>query len=271
MMESTDLFDQNLNTNSQMSRIQVLDRAFNLIETLSLSENGYSLKELTTLSGLPKSTIHRILSTLSARHYVEKDDEAERYVIGYKFIEIASVYLNKMVLKTEAVPIMRALSNHFQCVSYLGILESNEVMYLEKIEPMTSIRLYREIGKREPLYCTGLGKVLLSGLPDQKMVQISNSLIFKKFTDNTITNALDLQTEVRKVSKQKYAEDRAEHEPDNSCLAMPIYDFSRKIMAAMSISRGDLFEKFAFDELYTKLKRATLELSKRMGFTEENK
>lgn len=250
------------------SRIQVLDRAFTLIELLSSSENGYTIKELSSISQLPKSTVHRILSNLRTLHYIEKDDETERYVIGYKFIEIASVYLNKMVLKTEAVPFMRSLANDFQCTSYLGILESNEVMYLEKIEPNNSIRLYREIGKREPLYCTGLGKVLLSGLSDQKMVQISNALSYQKFTKNTITDPLLLQEEVRKVGRQKYAMDNTEHCPDNSCLAMPIYDFSRNVMAAMSISRKDLFDLFEFNELYTKLKYATLEISKRMGFTQ---
>ena len=144
------------------TRVQVLDRALDVIEQLASTEAGLTIAELTARTGLPKSTIHRILSTFVNRDYIDKDSDTSVYSLGQKFVEIASVYLNSISIKTEAQPIMHELATTFSAVSYLGVLDKNEVMYLEKVEQFQNFRFYTQIGKREPLYCTGLGKVLLA-------------------------------------------------------------------------------------------------------------
>ena len=123
------------------SRVQVLNRALDLIELLATSENGLSIADLSAATDLPKSTIHRILTTYTERHYIEKDEETCIYSLGYKFVEIASIYLNKIVLKTEATPIMHEMATIFEATSYLGVLENNEVMYLERVEKVNTLRL----------------------------------------------------------------------------------------------------------------------------------
>ena len=147
------------------TNVQVLDRGLDLIELLATAEHGMTISELVAATGLPKSTVHRILATFTNRHYVEKNEETSVYSLGYKFVELASLYLNKIVLKTEAEPIMHTLAQILHATTYLGVLENNEVMYLQKTEQRNSLRLYTSIGKREPLYCTALGKVLLASLP----------------------------------------------------------------------------------------------------------
>ncbi len=132
------------------SHVQVLDRALDLIELLATSENGMSLAEMSAATGLPKSTIHRILSSYASRHYISKDADTSLYFLGQKFVEIASLYLNKIVLKTEAAPIMHQMATLFGATSYLGVLEDTEVVYLERAEQFNSLPLY-QIGSR-PLY-----------------------------------------------------------------------------------------------------------------------
>ena len=130
------------------------DRGLELIELLQYGGTWHDHFRACRRNGLPKSTVHRILATFTNRHYVEKNEETSVYSLGYKFVELASLYLNKIVLKTEAEPIMHTLAQILHATTYLGVLENNEVMYLQKTEQRNSLRLYTSIGKREPLYCT---------------------------------------------------------------------------------------------------------------------
>lgn len=248
------------------SRVQVLNRALDLIELLATSENGLSIAELSAVTDLPKSTIHRILTTYAERHYIEKDEETCIYSLGYKFVEIASIYLNKIVLKTEATPIMHEMATIFDAISYLGVLENNEVMYLERVEKVNTLRLYTQIGKREPLHCTALGKILMAALPDEQFEHIAHQLTYTAFTPNTITNYEDYKKEILEVRQKGYAVDRGEHVVTDNCLAVPIYDYTGKVMAAMSISGRDLFLTHKIPDILGPMTEASQKLSQRMGY-----
>ena len=250
------------------SNVQVLDRGLDLIERLATAENGMTISELVAETGLPKSTIHRILATFADRHYVEKNEETSVYSLGYKFVELASLYLNKIVLKTEAEPVMHTLAQVLHATTYLGVLENNEVMYLQRTEPRNSLRLYPSIGKREPLYCTALGKVLLASLPLKEFEHVAQHLSYEPYTPNSITNYEDLARDVMLVRKRGYATDRGEHTVDSSCLAVPIYDYTRKVMAALSVSGHGLLERCDEAYVYEKMRAAALDISHHMGYTE---
>jgi len=252
------------------SPVQVIDRGLDLIELLATSQQGMSISELCAITGLPKSTVHRILSTYAERHYVEKNPDTSVYCLGHKFVEIASLFLNKITLKTEAAPIMHELASSFQCVSYLGILEQNEVMYLERAEQFNSLRLYAQIGKREPVYCTALGKVLSAALPESEFQRMARQLSFIPYTPSSVKNLEQFQKEVEFAREKGYALDREEHTAGSSCIAVPIYDYTRKVMAALSISGPGLLNNYDEEYLAARMKDAAMTLSKRVGYTVPN-
>ena len=251
----------------ETSHVQVIDRALDIIEQLATSEKGLSITELARRTDLPKSTVHRILSSFIPRHLIEKNEQTNLYMLGYKFVEISSIYLNKIVLKTEAVPIMHNIASTFNAISYLCVLDQNEVMYLERIEQFNSIRLYYDIGKREPVYCTALGKVLLSQLPEDEFEELGKNIQYVKRTTKTITNFEALARDVAQARIDGYAVDRGEHVETSYCLEVPIYDFTRKVIAAMSVSRLDLFKAFKQEVVLAKMREAAEQLSLRMGYT----
>lgn len=252
------------------SSIQVLDRGLDLIELLATSSSGMTIAELSSASGLPKSTVHRILSTYVERHYVEQNEDTRVYVLGYKVIEIASLFLNKIVLKTEAEPIMRELAATYGCTSYLGVLEQNEVMYLERVERVNSLRLYTQIGKREPVYCTALGKVLAASLPEDEFQRLARHLSFIPLTPSSVRNYEQFMKEVSFARENGYAVDREEHTVGSCCVAVPIYDYTRNVMAALSISGPGLLTKYDEQTLAAHLQEAGMELSRRVGYTAPN-
>lgn len=249
------------------SRVQVLERALDLMELLAVSDHGLSIAELSAESDLPKSTVHRILSAYTERHYIEKDPETSIYSLGYKFVEIASIYLNKISLKTEAAPFMHELANMFGATAYLGVRENHEVMYLERVEPFGGLRLYTQIGKREPLYCTALGKVLMAALPEAEFERIAKKLDYKPYTPSSAADYGEFKEQVELAGRRGYATDKEEHTVGSSCLAVPVYDYTGSVIAAMSISGKSLFERYEEPVILERMKEASVEISRRMGYS----
>lgn len=248
--------------------VQTLDRTLDIIELLATSPQGMGVTEIGAKLELHKSTVHRLLNALAQRGYIEKDPKSGLYKIGLKFIEISSHHLHRLELKTEAAPIMRRLAESTGLVTHLAILDDTDVVYIEKVDVVQSFRLYSQIGKRIPVYCSALGKVLLSGESPLRQNQILQSIIFQPYTENTIRDQETLRVEVQKTAQRGWAVDDEEHEAGIRCIAAPVKDFTRKIIAAISIS-GDRNTLAAEqdDKFSALVVEAAEAISKRMGYT----
>lgn len=218
--------------------VQILDRVMDIIELLSTSTQGMGVTEIGNKLKLHKSTVHRLINSLARRGYIEKDPKTSLYKIGLKFVEISSLHLHQLELKTEATPFMHRLAEVTKQVSHLAILDESDVVYIEKVDIVQSIRLYSQIGKRIPVYCSALGKVLLSSESIEKQRQVLDSIKLKSFTENTITDRMALEIELYKTKQMGWAVDNEEHEEGVRCIAAPVRDFTGKVIAALSIS-GD--------------------------------
>ena len=127
--------------------VQTLDRTLDIIELLATVPNGMGVTEIGQKLGLHKSTVYRLINALVKRGYLEKEQSTGLYKIGLKFVEISSLHLQQIELKTEAVPYMRNLSELTGQVTHLAILDETEVVYIEKIDVIQSLRMYSQIGK----------------------------------------------------------------------------------------------------------------------------
>jgi IclR family KDG regulon transcriptional repressor len=252
--------------------VQTLDRALNIIELLSVENEGIGVTEIGMRLSLHKSTVHRLLNALAQRGYIEKDEKRGNYKLGLKFIEIGSLRLNQIELKTEAVPFLRRLAELVRQPVHLAILRGHDAVYIEKIEPIQSIRMYSQIGKRIPLYCSALGKVLLSGLDKDTYETLIPGISFQSFTPNTRTDEGSLRAAVELVRERGWAQDNEEHELGIRCVAAPIHDYTGRIIAAMSIGGDKGVITPERDEENARLVMETAEqISKRMGYIIKSK
>ncbi len=247
--------------------VQSLDRTLDIIELLATSSQGMGVTEIGLKLQLHKSTVHRLINALAQRGYIEKDQRSGLYKIGLKFIEISSHHLHQLELKTEAAPIMRRLAEMTGLVTHLAILDETDVVYIEKVDVVQSLRLYSHIGRRIPVYCSALGKVLLTGQSIARQKQILESINFNPYTENTIQNQETLMVELQKTMQRGWAVDDEEHEAGIRCIAAPVRDFTRKIIAAISISGDSNTLSAERDVTYSAMVIETVEaVSKRMGF-----
>jgi IclR family KDG regulon transcriptional repressor len=251
----------------QEKTVQTIDRAIDIIELLSTEKEGMGVTDIGKRLDLHKSTVHRLLNALAERGYIEKEPKHGYYKIGLKFIEITSLYLNKLELKTEAQPYLRRLAEIVGQPVHLAILDGGEAVYIEKIEALNSMRMYSQIGKRVPVHCSAIGKVLLSGLEKNSMDALLDKYEFSALTKNTIKTKNELARQVQNVRKLGFAVDDEEHEQGVRCIAAPVYDYTGRIIAAVSVS-GDkrILEKNKDEEISMYVIDTAGEISKRMGY-----
>ena len=245
---------------------QLIDRLFDILELLSLEKSGLGVTEIGHRTGLHKSTVHRIVNAMAQRGYIEKAAAANAYKIGPKLVEISSIYLNSVELKTEARPYLNELTGRLGQPSHLAILDGADAVYIDKVDVENNIRLYSQIGRRIPVYCSGLGKCLLSGLTDNEIQEIVSRCSFEKYTANTIDKDEFLR-QVGNVRADGWAVDNEEHEEGIRCVAAPVYDYRGKIIAAVSITGPNTAIAPEMDsETGALVKDIAYKISRRMGF-----
>jgi len=253
----------------EKTAVQTLDRALDVIELLSLERDGLGVTEIGSRIALHKSTVHRLLNSLADRGYIEKT-ESSRYRLGLKFIELASLRLNHLELKTEAAPALRRLAELAGRVAHLAILDDTEAVYIEKVEPVASLRMYSQIGRRIPVHCTALGKSLLSGLEEGDLRTLLGRLPYQRFTASTKTTPAELRLEIDRTRARGWSLDDAEHEDGIRCVAAPVRDYTSKVIAAISVS-GPANQGQRAEDLADEVRGTALAISRRMGYAQEER
>ena len=186
--------------NEAKPSVQSLERALILLDRLSENPGGCTLKRLGELTSLHKSTIHRLLHTLINYGYVYQDDTTERYHMGYKPLSLSNTLLENMDIRDIARPFLKELCDVTGKTVHLLIQNGADAVYIDKVEnPNRAIRMYSQIGKRIPLYCSASGKVLLAWLPEEKIRLTLGESPFKRYTKNTICDIESLLIDFRAV------------------------------------------------------------------------
>ena len=254
-------------------QVQVIDRVFDILEYMSLTQGPSGPTEIAAAVGLSKSTVHRLLASMHHRGYVDRDDADGTYTIGIKLVEMVSNHINSLELQTEARPILNTLHANLGLIVHLGILDRHEVVYVEKMDIQPDLRRYAQIGLRVPAQCSSLGKCLLSCLSGEELLFSLAHCRFEHYTDNTITNLEHLQKHLREVRHQGWAIDDEEYLVGHRCIGAPVYDYRGETIAAVSASGPKtLLPDERIPEVVEQVKEAASRISKQLcyfGFREE--
>src|SRR5262250_3953482 len=138
--------------------LKSLRKAIRVLASFSAKEPRLPLTEIARRAGLPLSTAHRILTTLHAEGFVQRDAERDQYRLGIRLLELGSIVLSTMELHREALPFIEALARESGETIHLGILDGTQVVSIEKMDSLHGLASNITIGKGAPAYCTGVGK-----------------------------------------------------------------------------------------------------------------
>jgi DNA-binding IclR family transcriptional regulator len=212
---------------------QSLDRALTLVGELATGPK--TLEELSGVIDVHKSTTMRLLRTLESHRFVQREG-VHHYRLGTALFDLANRALEERDVRRSAEKALRELNARTGYTVHLASYEGGEVIYIDKYDSTHPMRMYSRIGRRAPLHCTAVAKVLLSDLPEPRRRQVAESLDYAPLTANTITSADAYLAELDRVRAAGYAVDDAEHEDFIHCVAAPIRGPRGEVVAAVSLS-----------------------------------
>ena len=243
--------------------VQSIERAFAIIELLD-SQGELGIAEMGRSLSLERSTVHRIVSTIKKLGYLTQNPINQKYSNSFRFFEIGNDVVKRLGLRQQAAPFLRELSEKTHEAVNLAILDGDRVIYIDKIESQSTIKVDLAVGKRFPSYCTGLGKILLAYLPEEKVLEILGPPPFQKYTENTITSLEALLRQLEEVRRRGIVLDNEEYVQGLLCIAAPIRGSTGDVVAAMSVA----LPKFLYAEELRKIEAVSdllLDVSRRFS------
>jgi DNA-binding IclR family transcriptional regulator len=246
--------------------LKVVAKTFRVIEVIAEHPDGIQLGELSRkCAGQPKATVFRILHTLKVLGYVEQNEQSGEYRLNAE-IRFLGRGESRETLKRAARPHLERLRAQFEQTVALAVLDRNQLMYIEILDGLRSIRMNATVNTYAPLHSTSLGKAILSQIPGQDALRILQNRQLAKFTPKTITSLSSLGRHLAEVKSQGYAVDDEETEEGARCVGAPIVGRQGDPIAAISVS-GPLsalpFEKVP--DMGRELKKACRAISEMLG------
>ena len=228
-----------VNTVNEKYIIHTVKNAMQLLQLFTDSSPEWSLTELAKAKSLNISHTKRLINTLTEYGYLKKDPISKRYRLGLAIVRLSGVLTSTMEIYKEARPILSKLLEKYDENVHIGVLEEINVLYLDKFESLYSTRLASHIGKRNPAYCTGCGKVLLAYTPEplqQELLRKVDEQGFEQFASNTVKTIEELKNDLDIIVKKGYALSTDELSDGFASIAVPVLDFSGEVIAAISLT-----------------------------------
>jgi IclR family KDG regulon transcriptional repressor len=246
--------------------VTTLKKALDLLEALAGHESARPI-ELAQNTGLTRSNVNRLLATLREMGYVESRD-GKSYQLGYKVFVLGNSVPRRNQLTAIAYPYLVPLAELCQENVNLGVLHNQRVLYIDKVESTRYVRVDRSSGGTDPVYCTALGKVLLTGMTDLELATFASVIDYNPRTKATITNANDFIACVNKAARDGYATDMCELSDEIRCIAAPIMVRDGRVVAGISISAPSMrLSPERMTELRSPLLQAAFAVSATMGYS----
>lgn len=216
--------------------VQSLVRALGLLNRVAAADEGVTLTELAQGAGLSSSTAHRLLTTLEGERYVQFDPERRRWSVGVQCFTSGSAFLKTRSLVGAARPHMRALMEDAAETVNLAVEDEAEAIYLGQVECRQMMRAFARPGARVPLHCSGVGKALLSAMPEARLARVLHRHGLPRVTLKTLNTVAALRADLQACRGRGYAIDDEEHAVGLRCIAAVVFNENADAVAAISLS-----------------------------------
>ncbi|WP_411676098.1 IclR family transcriptional regulator [Caproicibacter sp.] len=217
---------------SSYSSMKVLQ----ILLALSATNKYMGISEVTDITGLSGSTLHRILQELLECGFVTKDEQQKKYRIGFESMALAEHMKAANYLLEAAKDEMHRLNEITKETVNLIVRDGCQAAYIGKMEAKNQIAMRSKIGWKIPLYCTSGGKLLLAYQDEKWLENYLSSTPLEKYTDYTIVDKAALMQELVNIRKENFAIDNQEHNPDVICIAAPIFSDNHEILATIGVA-----------------------------------
>ncbi|WP_367346282.1 SMP-30/gluconolactonase/LRE family protein [Stenotrophomonas bentonitica] len=215
---------------------QALSKGLSLLTLIADAPHPLPFSELGRYSGLPKSTLHRILQTLIEYRLVRVDEASQTYRLGTRLFEMAHRVWSDFDLRSAAEPELLRLRELAQETTRLGILEGRDILIIDQRDHVQAMRLANGVGSRMPAVVTSIGKAMMSHRPPEELQRYLSGGPLTALTPHSILDLAELQREMDLIKARGYAVSVEESALGVSGVAAPILDHRGEAIGAVSIS-----------------------------------
>ncbi|HBN96087.1 MAG TPA: IclR family transcriptional regulator [Firmicutes bacterium] len=234
-----------------------LTKSFKVLEYVA---DIHNLEALAKATGLTKSTTYRIVNSLARLGYVEHVPR-EGYYLGRKLLSLGFKAYSQLHLPSIAHPYLVKLANLTQETVHLGILDEDDIVYIDKVDGNRGLQMRSRIGARVLPQSTSLGKILIAAKDDTVWSSYFDPNLRR--TSNTIDKLEDFLNELKKVRSTGYSLDLEENETGIYCIGAEVKDASNQTVAALSLSVAKVY---LTDKRFNELIPLVVDYGKQISF-----
>ncbi|MEV6246793.1 IclR family transcriptional regulator [Streptomyces sp. NPDC051742] len=218
--------------------VPAVTRALDILELFLDGEGTLSTPEIVRRLRLPRTTVHELVATLTARSYlVPVPEQPGRYRLGVRPYQLGSRYAEQLDLAAQGQQVARAVAETCDETVHVAVLEDTSVIYIAKVDSTHAVRMVSAAGRRLPAHCTSVGKMLLASLPEEELAaRVPDDAELVAMTPHSVTDPATLRAALADVRQRGIALESRESNPDVSCVAAPVRDRTGQVVAALSIS-----------------------------------
>jgi DNA-binding IclR family transcriptional regulator len=213
-----------------------LERALKILCTFHRDRQALTLSQLSKILKLSKTTVSRLSSTLMKYNFLRCDSGSKQYSLGLKLFELGSIIFASFSIRRAASPHLIRLQSKFGKTTFLGILQDDELVYIDKREdPRNPIRFASQIGTRRPPHFGMLGQILMAYLPDNEVNRLLKKAPLGPFTRRSLTNQIAFRKRLPKIRERGFFVDKEEALEGITGIAAPIRDYTGKVIAGVGV------------------------------------
>jgi IclR family KDG regulon transcriptional repressor len=216
--------------------IQSLGRAFGILEAVARHRDGIGLADLSRLVGLHNSTTFHLAKTMVALGYVRQEKDTKRYRIGRPLFALAASALDEIEMVSVATPVLEDLARQTGESSHFAVRMGDAIVVIARTSGPGAFQLAERVGVVRPAHCTALGKAILAALEPDQLMRLLKRTGLKPSTEKSVTDIGALTREIDETRRTGIAYDDGEFNLEVRCIAVPVTDFTGKVIGAIGIS-----------------------------------
>jgi DNA-binding IclR family transcriptional regulator len=218
-------------------QVQSLGRAVAILQTFSMAEPSLTIGELSRRTGLPRSTVHRLVVNLMQLGLLSRDPVTDQYRPGLLLARLGGIAVSQHQIRDVARPIMEQLVQASGEASQLAVLECGVAVYIERVESQRHrLTLTHRVGDQVPLHSAGTGKCLLAFVDPGEVAALLPPGPLPAYTARTITDRRALMAHLDEIRARGFSIDSGESEPGLTSIAAPVWDVTNRLVAALCLA-----------------------------------
>jgi len=222
-------------TSNTTNPMTSLLKAVSILQCFSYDEPELGIADIVSKVEMPRTTVHRILSTLIRTGLLIRKNNTGKYRIGPALYTMGSLYLVTTDILSAAEPVTELLNELTGEAIKLSVFDRGNVIVIKKEESRHSFRYQHAVGSILPAYASGMGKAFLSELSEMELESLYPNEILKPLTNKTIATKTELREELKQVRSNGFSVDMEGNTEGLCGVGCVIRDATGKVVAAMSI------------------------------------